>query len=80
MTEIENMLTLIDWEFLREQKEYLENEAANDNEVGHIYEGLLGLVDALQDAAIKDGYATEQEVFGEQEGSASNSGDVVGDV
>lgn len=55
----------IDWVLLREQKEYCENEAANNTEVGHIYDGIVSMIDAIQDAAVADGLATEGEVFGE---------------
>jgi hypothetical protein len=53
----------LDWALLREQKDYCENEAAN-NDAAEIYEALLSLIDYLQDAAVLDGIATEDEVYG----------------
>lgn len=64
---IRNVIEQIDWKLLREQKEYCINEANNNHEVGHIYDGLVNLIDAIQDAAINDGLATETQVFGEFE-------------
>lgn len=57
----------IDWALLREQKEYCVNEAANNADCAHIYDGLTHLLDALQDAAVKDGFATFEQVFGAEE-------------
>jgi len=57
----------INWKLLREQKEYCINEANNNQEATNIYDGLIHLIDALQDAAVNDGLATENEVFGELE-------------
>jgi hypothetical protein len=54
----------LDWELLREQKAYLYNEACNNRDAAHIYEGVLFLIDAIQDEAIAKGDATEEEVFG----------------
>lgn len=65
MKTITTVIKNIDWNLLREQKEYCENEAMNNSEAAHIYEGLLTLIDHIQDAAIDDGLATELEVFGD---------------
>ena len=54
----------LDWVLLREQKEYVNNEACNNQDARHIYEGLLSLIDAVQDEAVVNGDATEKEVFG----------------
>lgn len=54
----------IDWALLREQKEYCVNEAMNNSEVADIYEGIIALMDAIQDAAVADGLVTEKKVFG----------------
>ena len=52
---IYKVIKSIDWELLRRQKEWL---------INHNADGLLSLVDALQDAAVADNIATELEVFG----------------
>jgi len=49
----------MDWALLREQKLWLFH---NDSIEAA---GLLSLVDAIQDAAVAEGIATEKEVFGE---------------
>ena len=67
MSAIESVMLRIDWLLLRMQKAYLFNEANNDAENGHIYDGMVCLIDALQDAAVADGLATEEEVFGSGE-------------
>lgn len=63
---LKDVVKSLDWEMLREQKSYLWNEACNDRENGDICAGMVNLIDALQDAAVADGIATEIEVFGEQ--------------
>jgi len=65
MTYSEELLRRMDWPLLREQKAYCLNEAQNSNGLFHIYDGLVHLIDALQDAAVDDGIATIEEVFGE---------------
>lgn len=55
----------IDWPLLREQKLYCLNEADNNPDAKGIYEGIIALMDAIQDAAVIDGLATEEEVFGD---------------
>lgn len=49
----------IDWAMLREQKAWLFRQ---DNEFA---DGILNLLDAIQDEAVASGIATEEEVFGE---------------
>lgn len=52
---IYKVIKSIDWELLRRQKEWLITNNAD---------GLLSLIDALQDAAVADNIATKSEVFG----------------
>lgn len=66
MKNCENVLRNLNWPLLREQKEYLLNEVANNPDAdSNAYNGILNLIDHLQDAAVLDGVATEDEVFGE---------------
>lgn len=46
---------LIDWELLRRQKDWLSSIPAD---------GILGLIDFIQDAVVAQGLATEVEIFG----------------
>jgi hypothetical protein len=58
----------IDWELLREQKELLDNlRDTTPMSVKQIdaIDGILNLLDEFQDIAVSEGYATEEEVFGE---------------
>lgn len=64
MSAIQDTIKRVNWKLLRKQKDYCLNEAANNREVAQIYEGVVALIDALQDAAYKDGVATESEIFG----------------
>jgi hypothetical protein len=58
MNEIENLVRhQINWQKLREQKLWLLGQSAAEAD------GLVGLLDALQDAVVKDGIAPEAEVF-----------------
>lgn len=50
----------IDWEQLRAQKRWLLAIAKSGDSVA---DGLIHLIDALQDAAVTQGVSTEQEVF-----------------
>ena len=56
---INQVIRRINWSDLRNQKERL----LTTNEHG----GILHLIDAIQDAAVSDGFATEIEVFGKEE-------------
>lgn len=67
MKHCEEILRNMNWALLREQKEYCVNEAANAPDVAAIYDGIISLIDHLQDAAVLDGIATEDEVFGATE-------------
>lgn len=54
----------VDWSLLRGQKDWLMQQdhyykSDRDNAMG-----LVHLIDAFQDAAVRDGWATEEEVFG----------------
>ena len=76
MKHCEEVLRNINWELLREQKNYCLNEAAGNiqahemygatsNKLAYeIYADIVSLIDHLQDAAVLDGIATEDEVFG----------------
>lgn len=52
----------INWELLRKQKQWLLNlpECAEAN-------GLINMIDAIQDGAVDGGEFTEEEVFGDLE-------------
>jgi hypothetical protein len=54
-----------DWEILREQKALVVHLAgeAQENE-RFLLDGLLSLMDGIQDRAVALGFATEAEVFG----------------
>ena len=57
----------INWQLLREQKERLFldcNSKFFKPEQQEDIEGMLSLLDCIQDAAVADGIATEEEVFG----------------
>lgn len=60
----------IDWKLLRDQKETLVSMTIGDsiskNQEDAII-GILNLLDEFQDVAVEEGYATEEEVFGEDE-------------
>lgn len=67
----------IDWKLLREQKTHLfetVNSTFDLNDIFPIYqeaiEGIIVLLDSLQDAVVEDGLFTQEEVFG-AEGSLS---------
>lgn len=67
MKHCEEVLKNLNWGLLRLQKDYFLNEAANNKEADEIYNGIVSLIDHLQDAAVLDGVATEDEVFGAEE-------------
>ena len=56
----------IDWALLREQKEYLLTVLTRPLD-SKTRDGLVHLLDALQDDAVENGTATPQEVFGPDE-------------
>lgn len=57
-TDIFDVVQSIDWAELRSQKIWLATQPVP------MADGLLNLLDALQDAAVAQGLATEEEVFG----------------
>ena len=65
MTNLESVMKGVDWELLREQKVFLFNEWNNNRDAEEVCEGLLNLLDNLQDAVVADGLASAEEVFGE---------------
>jgi hypothetical protein len=56
---LSKVISKTNWELLRNQKEWLWNQES-DKAIG-----LVHFLDAIQDAAVEDGIATELEVFGE---------------
>jgi hypothetical protein len=52
----------INWSMLRNQKEWLVEQANKGN--NEEAEGLLSLLDNIMDEAVSSGIATEEEVFG----------------
>lgn len=58
--EIEKVVRSINWKKLTKQKIWLCQGLEDDDELGY---GLLHLIDAIQDAAVSDGIASENEVF-----------------
>lgn len=61
MEQLLRFVTFIDWAVLRDQKLAVQQCIGDDDE---LLTGLLNLLDALQDAAVDDGIATDSEVFG----------------
>jgi hypothetical protein len=51
----------LDWHLLRQQKTWLLSK-----DTSPWAEGLIGLVDHIQDAAVSQGVATDLEVFGDE--------------
>lgn len=66
MSNVESVVECIDWDLLRKQKEFVWTKANNDQENSEVYEGLLCLIDAIQDAAVADEIATVDQVFGKR--------------
>lgn len=58
MAGVVETLKRVDWKLLRSQKAWLVHAATPEAD------GLTMLLDALQDAVVEDGIATEKEVFG----------------
>ena len=56
---LSKVISTTNWELLRNQKEWLLNNGSDEAM------GLAHYLDAIQDAAVEDGLATEFEVFGE---------------
>lgn len=55
---LKRAISRINWALLREQKLHLMGTGVR------LDEGLLNMIDAIQDAVVDDGIATEKEVFG----------------
>lgn len=56
----------INWKLLREQKRYcMDQILGNPFSTGTVHEGIVHLLAEIQNAAVADGLATEDEVFGE---------------
>jgi hypothetical protein len=69
MSAMEKVAANINWKLLREQKITLLGEASRAMEnkrpaLEGAIDGVVGLIDALQDAAVEDG-VPEHEVFGD---------------
>ena len=54
----------IDWELLRRQKQLL-LDALDAQSIGSMANGLVILIDNIQDAAVASGIATDVKVFGD---------------
>lgn len=67
MPELEKTLKSIDWRLLSEQKIHLvtlaSDKKTNARDI-QIFDGLIGAIDAIQDAVVADGLVGEHEVFG----------------
>lgn len=59
MASVTETFQRIDWKLLRKQKKWLLKQRPDEKA-----DGLINLLDALQDAAVEDGIATGKEVFG----------------
>lgn len=60
MSELENFAKCIDWDLLRQQKAWLLQNCDTSEQA----DGLVQLLDCLQDAAVLDQVADELTVFG----------------
>lgn len=58
MNEIDKLVRRINWRLLRKQKIHLLQMPDDE-----LTDGVIGLIDALQDAVVAEGVATEKEVF-----------------
>jgi hypothetical protein len=56
---LEQVISKNDWGLIRKQKEWLLNNGSDEAM------GLVHFLDAIQDAVVEDGIATEFEVFGD---------------
>lgn len=55
----DEVISNMNWDLLRKQKSFLWNNGSD------AALGLVHLIDAIQDAAVEDGFASKLEVFGE---------------
>ena len=62
--DISDVIAQVDWQVLREQKAQLVSGDPGSAEYKEAIEGLIGLIDALQDAAVDSGVVDPGEVFG----------------
>ncbi len=62
--DISDVVARIDWHMLREQKAQLVSGDPSSAEYKEAVEGLVSLIDALQDAAVDSGVVDPEEVFG----------------
>lgn len=60
MDNLKTVVANMDWALLREQKRHLLKLCEQDRAV----HGVVHLIDSIQDAAVEDAVATEEEVFG----------------
>ena len=58
----------IDWASLREQKAELIKYAWKDADSNKLLEGIISIIDAIQDQAVEENGLTEMLVFGEDFG------------
>ena len=58
-----------DWELLRKQKIALQDASASEDDEGihELLEGIVSLIDCIQDQAVSSGIWEESEVFGEEQ-------------
>ncbi len=71
MSEINNIIEKLDFKLLREQKAeliaytYYNRTSMPVKRVGAI-DGIINMLDSIQDAVVQDGIKTEEEVFGKE--------------
>lgn len=65
----------LDWALLRQQKDWLYSKIRVASPDINMIEGLISLLDHIQDYAIDNGEATEREVFGDDWDSRSDDTD-----
>jgi hypothetical protein len=63
---VQRVLAKTDWALLREQKEWLLRMAEYVDNPEHA-DGLINLLDSIQDAVVEDGIRSKQIVFGGEE-------------
>lgn len=62
---VKDVLQQTDWKLFREQKGELSNIRILTDEQQDAVAGIINFIDALQDAVVEEGTATEQQVFGD---------------
>ena len=71
----------VDWALLRQQKDALVDMADDEDRLTseiEVLDGVIALLDSLQDAAVRLGKASQLEVFGEPEADVQGDGDTDG--